>query len=77
MKALILSIVDLFHMLSSFCWCIISGIGFDSSWRVDGKIIVVRNRLLNLYKGRPCGKLVIGKKFSYHYTFSTNPIGLI
>lgn len=77
MKTLILSIVDMFHMLSSFCWCTISGIGFDSSWCVDGKITVVRNRLLNLYKGRPCGKLVIGKNFSCHNTFSTNSIGLI
>lgn len=77
MKSFILSIVDVFHILSSFFWCMISGIGFDTSWRVDGKITVVRNRLLNLFKRRPCGKLVIGKNFSCHNTFSTNSIGLI
>lgn len=64
-------------MLSSLFWCIISGIGFDTSWRVDGKITVVRNRLLNLFKRRSCGKLVIGKNFVCHNTFSTNSIGLI
>lgn len=77
MQKLIKSLLKSFQSISSFFWCIISGIGYDTTWQVDGKITVIRNRWLNYFKRRPCGKLIIGKNFTCHNRFSTNSIGII
>lgn len=63
--------------ISTFYWCFRSGLSFNSTWRIDGKIHIIRNRMLNWYKHRPCGEVIIGNNFCCHNKFSANSIGLI
>lgn len=74
---MISTLLKILSKVGTFYWCLRSGIKYDSSWTVDGRIHIIRHRLLNFYKKRPSGELIIGKSFQCHNKFTTNSIGLI
>ena len=63
--------------IKTLFWCVVSGLKFNPSWSVHGKIHIVRHRLIDLYKHRKGGQLIIGDGFSCNNKFESNSIGLI
>ena len=74
---MVAKILAFLQSMSTFYWCLRSGLKYNSTWRIDGKIHRIRNRMLNWYKHRPCGELIIGNNFCCHNKFAENSIGLI
>lgn len=71
---------DILHILDlvrTFFCCFISGLHFNRTWHIDGKLHIIRHRWLNLYKRRKGGTLRIGDGFVCHNSFECNSIGLI
>ena len=66
-----------FNKIKTAFYCCISGLPYNSTWRIDGKIHLVRHRLLNIVKHRKQGHLIIGDYFQCHNKFESNSIGLI
>jgi len=58
--------------LPTFYYCLRSGIPFDPSYRLSGRIRIIKNFPF-IGKG---GKLTIGKNFTAHNSIESNPVGL-
>lgn len=71
------TLLKLISQITTLYWCVLSGLKYDKTWHIDGRVRIQRNRLLNIYKRRSCGMLVIGKNFDCHNKFNCNSIGLI
>lgn len=71
------TVLKILNQMTTLYWCIISGIKYDKTWHIDGRVRIQRNRLLNYCKRRSCGRLQIGKYFDCHNNFNCNSIGLI
>ena len=67
-----------YEMIPTFFNCLRSGLRFDSSWNIKGKVHVIKrpwyDRLLRNKKG---GIITIGKRFKCFNTVTSNSIGLI
>ena len=68
----------LVSVFSSWYYCTISGLPFDSSWRVSGRVYVIkRHWFVRLILKQPQGKIIIGKGFICANKIKSNSIGLI
>lgn len=73
-------VISLYNALLSvrtFFWCVISGLPYHRSWIIDGRVFIVRKRLLHWLKHRNGGSLIIGEGFQCHNRFTANSVGLI
>ncbi|MBE6328076.1 MAG: acyltransferase [Bacteroidales bacterium] len=64
--------------IPSFWYCMCSGIGYDKTWRVEGRIYVKkRSWFAKRILGRQGGYLSIGRNFTCLNKMASNSIGLI
>ena len=58
--------------------CLLSGLPFDRTWKLSGRIVVIRrSRLSRLFHSVSSGDIIIGKKFLCANKVKANSIGLI
>lgn len=66
-----------FVSIPTFWYCLISGLSYDETWEIKGRLFIIRNSRL-LRKKNPLikkGKILIGKNFSCNNRFTSNSIG--
>ena len=67
-----------FRAIPTFLSCVRSGIRYDSSWCVKGKIHILRRKWYDrLFRGLKGGEIIIGKGFKCNNRIDSNSIGLI
>lgn len=76
-KVFILGLLKLRSQIGTFFACLRCGLRYNSTWHIDGKLHIIRNKWLNRFKRRTGGTLVIGNGFACHNSFECNSIGLI
>lgn len=65
-------------LIRSFIYCKLSGLVFDKTWQIEGRIRVKRNSIImKCFKNIKDGKIEIGKNFKCNNNFESNSIGLI
>ena len=68
----------IFQTLPSFWYCLISGLKYQNTWDIRGKIVIIKkNKFITLFLGRPNGEIVIGNRFCCNNKINSNSIGLI
>ena len=77
-KGLLYRIHRSLSLLTTWYYCSISGLPFDSSWEVSGRVYVIkRHWFVRFVLRQPQGKLIIGKNFNCASKIKSNSIGLI
>lgn len=68
----------LFVLLPTWVYCLLSGLKFQKTWRLRGKVkIIKKNWLMQLLLHQHNGSLVIGSDFKCNNKVTSNSIGLI
>ncbi len=66
------------EILPSFWYCLLSGLKYQRTWRLRGRVIVKRGkRFASLRSDAKVGKLSIGTHFICNNTIKSNSIGVI
>lgn len=64
--------------VKTFLSCLLSGLKYDSSWQINGRIIVLKGNILSrILRLSKSGRLLIGKNFKCNNKIRSNSIGLI
>lgn len=64
--------------MPSWFYCLLSGLSFDSSWSVKGRIRVIKRKWYDrLFRGIRGGAIQIGKDFKCNNKICSNSLGLI
>lgn len=67
-----------YGIIPTLIWCVISGLPFDTSWRINGRPYIIKRKWYDrIFRGLKGGKLVIGKNFGCNNSLTSNTIGLI
>lgn len=67
-----------FQIIPTLFFCAISGLKFDSSWLIKGRIHVLRRKWYDrIFRGHEGGSITIGKNFKCNNRIESNSIGII
>lgn len=67
-----------YEIIPTFIWCLISGLPFDTSWRIKGRPYIIKRKWYDrLFRGLRGGTIMIGKNFGCNNSLTSNTIGLI
>lgn len=71
-------ILNVFDAVSTFYYCLMSGVPYNKSWKVKGRLHVIRRAWLTaLLFGKKSGSLVIGDGFRCNNSIDSNEVGII
>ena len=78
MKILYLFYCVFCEIIPTFFWCLISGLPFDLTWKIKGRIYIINRKWYDRYfRGIQGGSVKIGKHFNCNNAITSNTIGLI
>ena len=67
-----------YGIIPTFIWCGVSGLPFDTSWRINGRPYIIKRKWYDrFFRGLKGGKIIIGKNFGCNNSLTSNTIGLI
>lgn len=66
-----------FNIIPTLFYCLLSGVKFNKTWKVNGRFYVNRGSFLfKLYSGDKCGTMRIGNDFICNNRLTSNSVGI-
>lgn len=67
-----------YEITPTFFWCLLSGLPFDSSWKIKGRPYIIKRKWYDrFFRGLKGGTIRIGRNFCCNNAITSNTIGLI